>query len=185
MRKWGIYIVLIGLLVLAILVSPVLAKDPGPPEKGVLFEAIASLQQQVDELQAQVDAIDNSVIDGVDWSELSGIPADIADGDDGGQNLQFGAWEDKEANTTYLAETDGLVVAYASLTDIFPYDVALEGLTDNLTSPPTTVRVEVVAKSDMLGEYDSLTMPVREGDYWRVNVAEFDDSCVFWIPFGN
>ena len=55
MKKRVIFIVLPIILVLALVVSPVLAKDPEPPEKGLLWETITSLQKQVDSLQARLE----------------------------------------------------------------------------------------------------------------------------------
>jgi len=208
MKKWGIYIVLTGLLVLAILVSPVLAKDPGPPEKGVLFEAIASLQQQVDELQAQVDAIDNSVIDGVDWSELSGIPADIADGDDDTQLTEaqvdayvanngyatsaqlpkLGVPISKDFDTSYFAETDGFVIASTKDDDV---PDTLAWLLGSVVVPPpyekTILFIMDESSSWLEASGASISFPVMKGHYWNVELWAGDapNSYVYWIPFGN
>lgn len=52
MKRRVIFIVLPIILVLAVLTSPALAKDPEQPGKGLLWEAIASLQEQIDGIQA-------------------------------------------------------------------------------------------------------------------------------------
>ena len=61
MKRQVMFIVLPIILVLALLASPVLAKDPGSPGKGLLWETISSLARQVNEglegLQGQIDGI--------------------------------------------------------------------------------------------------------------------------------
>ena len=49
MKKRIIFTTLPLLLIIALVASPVLAKDPEPPEKGLLWETLDSLQQQIEE----------------------------------------------------------------------------------------------------------------------------------------
>lgn len=49
MKKRIIFTTLPLLLIIALVASPVLAKDPEPPEKGLLWETLNSLQQQIEE----------------------------------------------------------------------------------------------------------------------------------------
>ncbi|MFC1982560.1 hypothetical protein ACFLV5_02080 [Chloroflexota bacterium] len=119
--------------------------------------------------------VDENVKDGVDWSELSGIPDDIADGD---QTTQLGTWESKDTGTVYQAPTDGFVLA-----DVWGPPGAtliLNGYTDG-SNPPTTVRTRAHGSSPMAV---SLTMPVRKGDYWKLESGGHNDQ-VWWIGFGN
>ena len=61
MKRRVMFIVLPIVLVLAVLTSPALAKGPEQPGKGLLWEAISSLAQQISEglesLQEQIDGI--------------------------------------------------------------------------------------------------------------------------------
>lgn len=61
MKRRVIFIILPIILVLVLLASPVLAKAPGLPRKGLLWEAISMLAQQLNEglesLQGQIDSI--------------------------------------------------------------------------------------------------------------------------------
>lgn len=55
MRRRVALIALPLLVITALVVSPVLAKDPEPPKKGPLWETLASLQQQIDDIRAYLD----------------------------------------------------------------------------------------------------------------------------------
>jgi hypothetical protein len=55
MKRRVIFIVLPIILVLAVLTSPALAKDPEQPEKGLLWEAIAGLQEGLTALAKQLN----------------------------------------------------------------------------------------------------------------------------------
>ena len=85
----------------------------------------------------------------------------------------FGAWASKSNNTSYEAETDGLVVA------LYTYDADESlGYTDS-SNPPTTLRA---AGTTGIGEKrQSFTMPVKKGDYWRVTTID----TVYWLPIGG
>jgi len=124
--------------------------------------------------------VDENVKDGVDWSELSGIPDDIADGD---QTTQLGNWQSKSTNTVYQAPTDGFVLAYTwgppgAL-------LVLRGYTDG-SDPPTTIRTREVDQNlnNSLNKEVSVMMPVRKGDYWKLESGGWNDQ-VYWIGFGN
>ena len=82
----------------------------------------------------------------------------------------LGNWEVKSANTVYLAATSGLVCAYT------PSSGTAVGYTDS-NNPPTTVR----QSASLVGSgSQSITMPVRKGDYWEVTG---NPSAVYWISF--
>lgn len=89
-------------------------------------------------------------------------------------NGSLGAWTGGASggtythSTAYLAATDGFVTAYVTTGS------KVVGLTD-AANPPTTIRTH--AQTDN----DGICMPVKKGDYWKVNDAGF----IFWIPLGN
>ena len=124
--------------------------------------------------------VDENVKDGVDWSELSGIPDDIADGD---QTTQLGNWQSKSTNTVYQAPTDGFVLAYAWGPPGAVF--VLRGYTDS-SNPPTTIRTREVDSNlnNSLNKEVSIMMPVRKGDYWKLEGGGWNNQ-VYWIGFGN
>jgi len=89
----------------------------------------------------------------------------------------FGAWEDKNAGVVYQAPSDGFVIAIAQ-----GANVLIEGLTDS-NNPPTTRRVWENAVNQAP---ESVTMPVKKGNYWRINFsAATTYSRVSWLPLGQ
>lgn len=212
MKRWGVFIVLSVLLILSLLVSPVLAKDPELPEKGALLAAIASLQQQIDELQAQVDAINsNSAMDGIDWSELYNRPEGLDDGDDNtqlteeqvdayvanngyatsAQVTKLGTLQEKQPFMSYLAETDGFVVAHNVYKGpTIDGSVMMTVYTGNVPFPTEHWVASSNAPAPTPGQcaqYASITMPIKQGDYWYLVTSLGDDyePKIYWIPFGN
>jgi len=129
------------------------------------------------EIEEADPTVPDSIKDGIAWGELSGIPGGFEDGiDDEGEEKMFGGWESKEGNTIYQALTDGFVVAhiYSSSGRI------ITGYTDG-NNPPSTRRV--INEGDGNVGSASITMPVRQGNYWRIEVT--GAVTVYWIPFGN
>lgn len=90
----------------------------------------------------------------------------------------FGSWVALANNTVYLAETDGIVTAWA--TTAGP-DIGIQGFTD-ANNPPTTVRAFSFGSGDCGANRPGITMPVKKGDYWKVNSNTAD---VCWIPLGK
>jgi len=96
--------------------------------------------------------------------------------DNGDISGAFGAWDAGApwaVNTSYLAATDGFVMAVAQNADsIIIY-------TDG-SNPPTTVR-----QSGYRGGSEAVTQsimcPVRKGDYWKVVAA----TTIYWLPLGT
>ncbi len=134
------------------------------------------------EIEEADPTVPDSVKDGVDWSEITGIPAGFADGIDdaggsGGGSLGFGEWERKSADTVYQAATDGFVLSYTPSCPYCAYDIY--GYTDS-NNPPTTLRARHKT-SAVYAEDPSqfIMMPVREGDYWKVTGSP---EVVYWIP---
>ncbi len=89
------------------------------------------------------------------------------------ESAKFGTWELRTNNTNYLAGSDGIVTAYNG------GGITIHGYTDS-SSSPTTVRI--YNQGDASTGNTGLTMPVRKGDYWRVEGAT---GAVYWIPIGN
>ena len=84
----------------------------------------------------------------------------------------FGSWISKSNDTSYLASTDGFVMAY----NITKYTV--KAYTDG-SNPPTTLRASERDQGDDADDSDgSITMPVKKGDYYKVTGAD----SIYWIP---
>ena len=86
----------------------------------------------------------------------------------------LGAWEGRDVNIVYTAESDGFVTAYTSSLCNSQHQLFF-------ATPAGTTRVRAQA-------FESLTSPVRKGDSWQVGFANSDEGCsstVYWIPFGN
>lgn len=97
-----------------------------------------------------------------------------------GTPTTFGAWDAGApwlTNTTYLAATDGFVMATSE--DL--QASTIEGFTDGAT-PPTTSRVHATWNLPGGSQHISITMPVRKGDYWHIDGAAA--NTIFWLPAG-
>ena len=103
----------------------------------------------------------------------------------------LGPWETKTQGTDYLATTDGFVVAGVIINAGSPdANAGLKGYTDNLTHPTTCRGLACVRKINpgTQNGQDSFTMPVRKGNYWRVDYDYLEGSVSYsieWIPFGS
>lgn len=101
----------------------------------------------------------------------------------------FGAWAVKAFNTDYGPTTSaGFVVAYVNSSASDADESQLIGKTDTSTTP-TTVRAGASgARQDsdnIYVPYGSLMMPVRKGEYWRVDKNDSGGSGysgVWWVP---
>lgn len=116
-----------------------------------------------------------------------------------GESKAFGAWVTKSKNTSYMAATDGFVLATCRLTGVIPDTYCIiQGYTDG-NSIPTTLRATAMIRqaphpqpyNEMVwSKEQSFTMPVRKGDYWRA--SEIDEIgwhnqgtyviTVYWLP---
>ena len=85
----------------------------------------------------------------------------------------LGTWTSRTTDTSYLAATDGFACAY-SLTGT----AHLQGYTDS-QNPPVTLRL-TDNPAGISGGARCLTMPVKKGDYWKVNNAD----TLYWLPLG-
>lgn len=89
----------------------------------------------------------------------------------------LGAWVDKL--TSYGAQqaaTDGFVTGSATGA------LDLWGYTDAATNP-TVARFRIV--SGNTGDYNTFTMPVKKGDYWKIVLTTGTMHVIFWIPLGS
>ena len=106
----------------------------------------------------------------------------------------FGAWQTRQLNTVYLAESDGFVLAgigydYTAHETSLAKTGVIAGYTDG-GNPPTTIRGVascsqrwVVNQWFSLTPYNSFTMPVKKGDYWGVTAeGTYKTVKVYWIP---
>ncbi|MFH1772224.1 MAG: hypothetical protein ABH872_05350 [Candidatus Omnitrophota bacterium] len=96
---------------------------------------------------------------------------------------RFSAWQEKSFEATYQAETDGFVCAHGQTGGGESY---IMGYSDS-TSNPGTKRVVnspgYVEKEE--DGYLGITMPVRKGDYWRVESQSIALGKVYWMPIGQ
>ena len=91
----------------------------------------------------------------------------------------LGSWVSRTNETSYLASTDGFVVANiqsAGYTTLIGYA--------NGSNPPTIERQKTHSTS-IGGEYlRSICFPVKKGDYWKVAKSS-DTGFIYWIPLGT
>lgn len=103
-----------------------------------------------------------------------------------GETPKLGNWQARSFDTVYQAATDGLVVAYgyqstADITNV----VQLNGMTDG-ANPPTTKRAYDLGRFYNGPAGAGITMPVREGDYWEVQLLGGSlSNSLYWIPLGD
>ena len=197
MKKIMFISISVILLVITIIATPVFAGKPDVPPQGPfkeLWDALDSLQKQIeaevaarigadDALQAQIDAETAARIADVDAEQARAQAAEAAlqNQIDNIEMPKLGTWQSKSTNTVYLAPTDGFVLAYSHGPD--GAVLILRGYTDG-SNPPTTLRTRAVDSSSWLPMEVSIMMPVRKGDYWKLESGGWNDK-VYWIGFGN
>jgi len=120
----------------------------------------------------------------LDWStgaQLATITVDTAAGGDGLTGL--GAWSTSPSFATdYLAATDGFVVAGFNGGLGANASAYMQGKTDG-AGTPTTVRATCGVDEKGGIQYNSFMMPVRKGDYWRVDRSDTSGTQFLnWIP---
>ena len=100
--------------------------------------------------------------------------------------VAFGSWTnlDSDSNplvkdSVYLVTSDGFVTAYSTAMDAFE---TLSGYTDG-SNPPTTLRLHEAADYGGGRSIHAFTMPVRNGDYFKVACSEI--PTIHWLPFGS
>jgi hypothetical protein len=87
----------------------------------------------------------------------------------------LGTWSAKSLDTNIQAPSDGFVQAVSTSGDGYIY-----GYTDSATTP-TILRAQIYSASAS-GKF--IMMPVRNGDYWRVEQGASAVVTVYWIPLG-
>jgi len=99
----------------------------------------------------------------------------------------FGARVAKTLGTEYTAESAGLAVAYGAADDGTYYGFL--GYTG--ASSADTLRIEASADYDsdsdpvLAGRYASITMPVINGEKWKVDYVGAGTGTLYWIPIGG
>lgn len=94
--------------------------------------------------------------------------------------MQFGSWDTSVAvDTTYQAATDGIVTCVTATSGS-----NLEARTGS-SNPPTLLIGRIDRSTDSLQDFGSITMPVRKGDYWRVDRTHGSTGGCHWLPLGN
>lgn len=98
---------------------------------------------------------------------------------------QLGTWDDSSysADTSYLAATDGFVMAAVTIQGNAVKSASI--LTDS-ANPPTIARAVGSSTSSTTAFTTTLTCPVKKGNYWKVsNVAGSSVGQIYWIPLGS
>jgi len=102
-----------------------------------------------------------------------------------GETPRLGNWQARSFAAVYQAATDGFVIATAGESVAGWNVVSIKGYTDG-ADPPTTMRVYDSSTVYEAGVTASITMPVREGDYWMVELYRgTTDQLIFWVPLGG
>jgi|GEM_PF-2538794 len=104
-----------------------------------------------------------------------------------GTAKMLGPWETKLEGVNYLAPTDGFVIAGMIVGSPSGGDVnaGMKGYTDNLSVPVTCRGLACVRKigTGTTNGQDSFTMPVRKGDYYRVDTSWLQGNVNYSIEF--
>ena len=85
----------------------------------------------------------------------------------------MGVWTEVAAGVVIQAKSDGFVLAHSIGED----SNTIKTYTDS-SNPPTTVRCNENVHSGGAYGLTSCTMPVRKGDYWKVDGSKI---IVYWI----
>jgi hypothetical protein len=183
MKKRTMLILLSLVLVFTLVGTPVLAKDPDKGVQGQPFqdiwdaidEAVSAIQEQLDEiafdlnqLMGDIDSIVQEKVDealatfSVDWSQILGIPADLADGDDVGITSESDPTVDESVKDGVdWNELSGIPTGFADGVD----DV---GNTEELLSRIEDLEEEVAYLSSLYGPptlyVDDVTVREDSGD---------------------
>jgi len=91
----------------------------------------------------------------------------------------IGAWETRNINQVYQAGSDGFVQIILNSVP-GPGNTLVQGFSDS-TSNPTTQRVNL---SGRVTAASTATMPVRQGDNWKVTLSNAQ-VFLFWVPLQN
>ena len=102
---------------------------------------------------------------------------------------QMFSWNSKNSATSYLAASDGLVVVNFGSVNLINAPNYVYGYTDTAT-PPTTAIGYWTSSSVAETRSDTLTFPVRKGDYYKVVFTagaggSFSGYNMYWVPLGT
>ena len=100
-------------------------------------------------------------------------------------SVKFDQWEGRDHSKTYLAETNGFVIARIDTHGTITQGTIC-GLSDT-SNNPTIKRASASVEYSTNKVYiphSSFTMPVRKGDYWKVELCQGDKEGihVYWLP---
>jgi hypothetical protein len=98
----------------------------------------------------------------------------------------FGSWATKANDTSYLASTDGIVVAW-STAGIAGQPFSIIVYSDS-ANPPTVIRQQMAKSSVAPGDYFSVCCPVKKGDYYKVTTVNSylpSQPVIYFIPTGS
>lgn len=166
LKTFGLITVL-GLIVIAVLSFA----QASPPS-----EAPGSIVDRITELENRIDVLEDQVAD------LEDQVAELQEPGEPGPMLHFGEKSKMAGWWTHQAETDGLVVAYYWAAYA---EQTFRGWTDSdASNVPGSASLQC---GDIIhsGEWGGFMMPVRAGDYWRVDLGDMSTTdlfYVYWIP---
>jgi hypothetical protein len=96
----------------------------------------------------------------------------------------LGAWVDKTSSYgAQQAATDGFVVVYKQYMTNLGND-AIAVYTDS-NANPTILRAAISSVGGTTSNTDSVMVPVRKSDYWKVVCTGTTPTTVYWIPLGS
>jgi len=106
------------------------------------------------------------------------------DGDISDEGGFFGEWADRSASTSYLAETDGFVCAYTTLS--WNQQNYIYGYTDSSNPPSTVVALQNggANQDDQNYHINYIGFPVKKGNYYRVIPVSVSLTSYKWLPIG-
>ena len=123
-------------------------------------------------------------------NHFTGVGNQVFDGNVEPATTQMFSWNVKASiGTPYLAASDGLVIVNFGSVNLVGASNTISGKTD-ASNPPTTTRAYWVSSSVANTEYDTLTFPVRKGDYYEIVAAVGSGGSVvnvniWWVPLGT
>lgn len=101
--------------------------------------------------------------------------------------FSLGNYETKSNNTVYQAPSDGFVTVKLESTG--PYNYCHSKIYADSSSSPSTIRGYVNTHEDTdwdrRSTYDTTTIPIRKGDYWKVVYTASEGSStqtIYWMP---
>jgi hypothetical protein len=186
-------LILVGIIPTALAAKP---ENPGTNPLDDLIAQIQDLGTEVDNLWGAVANLDTrlDVIELIDatnvsWSDISDVPSDIADGDQVG--MHFGNWSlgygfpgyssGWKCNFNYVAETDGIVMAYAEFWGEPLYPIGtIRGATSDMEF---YYIIDTFTWNNSVSTTGTVTFPVKAGDPWAVYLSNPNEMSyrIYWL----